>query len=47
VPDVFAQLSGVRDSWLRYRWVIFLIGLGFAGIVTHFWSLAMFSRSAQ
>src|SRR3972149_8726651 len=32
--DVFAQLSGVRDGWLRYRWVLFLIGGVFAGIIT-------------
>jgi uncharacterized membrane protein len=47
VPDVFAQMSGLRDSWLRYRWVVFLIGLAFAGVLTHFWSLAMFDHNAQ
>ena len=20
IPDVFAQMSGLRDSWLRFRW---------------------------
>jgi hypothetical protein len=47
VPDVFAQMSSLRNSWLRYRWVIFIVGLAFAGILTHFWSLAMFSHAAQ
>ena len=47
VPDVFAQMSGVRDSWLRYRWVVFVLGLAFAAVLTHFWSLGMFDRSVQ
>jgi hypothetical protein len=46
-PDVFAQMSSLRDSWLRYRWVVFLIGLAFAAVLTHFWSLAMFAHNAQ
>jgi hypothetical protein len=47
VPDVFAQMSSVRDSWLRYRWTLFTVGLAFAAVLTHFWSLAMFSQIAQ
>ena len=47
LPDVFAQMSSVRNSWLRYRWVLFVVGLAFAAILTHFWSLAMFARNAQ
>ncbi len=27
LPDVFAQMSGVRDTWLRYRWILFAVGL--------------------
>jgi hypothetical protein len=46
VPDVFAQMSSVRDSWLRYRWTLFAVGLAFAAVLTHFWSLAMFSQAA-
>jgi len=41
--DIFAQISGFRELWQRYRWVLFLIGLTFAGIITRFWSLALFS----
>jgi hypothetical protein len=47
VPDVFAQMSSLRDSWLRYRWVVFAVGLAFAAVLTHFWSVAMFSHAAQ
>ena len=47
VPDVFAQMSGLRASWLRYRWVLFVIGLAFAAVLTQFFSLSMFDRSSQ
>ena len=47
MPDVFAQMSGVRDSWLRYRWVVFLIGLSFAAVLAHFWSLATFAHNVK
>jgi len=47
IPDVFAQMSGLRETWLRYRWIVLLVGLAFAGVLTHFWSMAMFSHDAQ
>jgi len=47
VPDIFAQMSSLRDSWLRYRWAVFVVGLAFAGVLTHFWSLGMFVSNAQ
>jgi hypothetical protein len=45
LPDVFAQMSTMRDTWLRYRWVVFLVGVAFAGVLTHFWSLGIFDHS--
>jgi hypothetical protein len=47
VPDVFAQMSSLRSSWLRYRWALFLVGLAFAAVLTHFWSLGMFGHNAR
>jgi len=47
VPDVFAQMSSLRESWLRYRWVVLVVGLAFAGVLTHFWSAAMFSHNVH
>lgn len=41
VPDVFAQLSGFRDQWQRFRWIVFVIGSLFAGVLARFWILAM------
>jgi hypothetical protein len=46
VPDVFAQMSSLRESWLRYRWVVLVVGLSFAAVLTHFWSLGMFGSNA-
>jgi len=47
VPDVFAQMSNLRESWLRYRWAVLVVGLAFAAVLTHFWSSAMFASGAQ
>jgi hypothetical protein len=44
IPDIFAQMSSLRDSWLRYRWIVFVIGLAFAGVLAHFWSLGLFGN---
>ena len=45
VVDIFAQSSGFRAEWLKYRWVLFMIGLLFAGVITHFFALGMFSTA--
>jgi len=42
IPDIFAQMSGYRELWRRYRWVIFVIGILFAAILTRWFSLGMF-----
>lgn len=47
IPDVFAQMSGLRDSWLRFRWALFVIGLAFAAVLAHFFSLSMFDQGMQ
>jgi hypothetical protein len=39
VVDIFAQVSGYRELWQKYRWVLFVVGLTFAGILTRFWSI--------
>ena len=41
--DIFAQASGYRETWRKNRWILFAIGLLFAGIVTRFWAAAMFA----
>jgi hypothetical protein len=45
--DVFAQSSGFRETWRKNRWVLFAIGLLFAGVLTRFWAAAMFSSPSK
>ena len=42
IADVFAQWSSYRDFWRRYRWIILVVGMLFAAILTRFFSLGMF-----
>jgi hypothetical protein len=43
VPDVVAQSSGFAETWRKYRWIVLLTGILFAGIVTRFVALGMFN----
>ncbi len=45
--DIFAQSSGYRETWRKNRWVLFAIGLLFAGTITRFWAASMFSSSSK
>ena len=47
IPDLFAQASGFRDAWRRFRWILFAIGLAFAGILTRFFALGFFHHPSQ
>jgi hypothetical protein len=42
ILDIFAQASGFRDLWQRYRWLLFAIGTTFAAIITHFVATGIF-----
>ena len=42
VVDLFVQLSPLRASWMRVRWLLFLVGLAFAAIITRFFAIAAF-----
>jgi len=42
IVDIFAQASGFRELWQRYRWLLFAIGTTFAAIVTRFVAIGMF-----
>jgi hypothetical protein len=45
--DIFAQISGYRELWRKYRWILFLIGVLFAGIITRFVAIGMFQGHSQ
>ena len=42
LADVFVQMSGFRDVWERFRWILFVIGTAFAAVITRFFAMGMF-----
>ena len=42
IVDIFAQASGFREVWRRYRKLLFVIGTLFAAIITRFVAMGMF-----
>jgi hypothetical protein len=36
VVDLFVQFSGLRDSWAKWRFAVFLVGTAFAAVIAHF-----------
>lgn len=43
IPDVVAQFSGFRPLWLRFRWLLLVLGITFAGIITRFFAAGLFA----
>ncbi len=43
VVDIFAQASGFRELWQRYRKLLLVIGTLFAAIITRFIAMGMFT----
>jgi hypothetical protein len=43
LADIFVQISGFREVWQRFRWVLFVIGTTFAAVITCFVSMGMFN----
>jgi hypothetical protein len=41
--DVFAQMSNFRELWMSARWIVFVVGVAFAAVLTRFFSLGLFS----
>jgi len=47
IADVFFQLSDYYQAWQKYRWVLFVIGTAFAGIVTRVFSIGFFDAASH
>ena len=45
IVDIFAQASGFREVWQKYRKALFVVGTLFAAIITRFIAMGMFSSS--
>ena len=45
LADIPAQLSSFRDTWLRFRWVLLLVGFLVAAILANFFSGGLFGRA--
>ena len=45
VADIFIQLSGFRVMWSRFRWVLLVIGIAFASVITHFFAMSFFPHA--
>ena len=45
--DIFVQMSGFRDAWRKARWILFVVGLAFAAILTRFVSMGFFLPQAR
>ena len=43
LADAFAQWSSYGDDWRQYRWILFAVGMLFAGILTRFVAIGIFS----
>jgi hypothetical protein len=43
IADIFAQSSGFRALWLRWRWLLLALGIAFAAVITRFFALGFFA----
>jgi len=41
--DIFVQMSGFRESWLKWRWVLLVIGTALAAVITRWFAIGFFT----
>jgi len=44
--DVFVQASGFREVWRKKRWIVFLMGIILASILTRFFAIMFFGSGS-
>jgi hypothetical protein len=44
--DIFVCASSYGEQWRKYRWVVFMVGLLFAAIITRFFALGTFESGS-
>ena len=42
IADLFAQFSGFRTQWQRWRWLLLFLGIAFAAVITRFFAMGIF-----
>ncbi|PYX04388.1 MAG: hypothetical protein DMG85_17910 [Acidobacteria bacterium] len=47
LPVSKQQMSGFREQWRAYRWMLFFIGMSFAAILARFWALGVFYHGSH
>jgi uncharacterized membrane protein YhaH (DUF805 family) len=45
VPDLAMQISGYRDTWLKNRWLLLLLGTAFACAIANFVARSMLGNA--
>jgi hypothetical protein len=46
IVDLAAPLSAVRPTWLRFRWLLLVIGIAFAGVIANYFSQGIFPHAS-
>ena len=41
IADLFAQYSRFQGVWRRWRWLLFMLGVVFAAVITRFFALGL------
>src|SRR3954468_5703277 len=47
LPDIAIQHSALRSSWLKWRWLLLVVGTLFASAIAYFFLAGMFGLNAE